>query len=96
MALFLEALLLLEFFLILTGYSVMFRASNAIQVILHGLGVMACTWMILDAWSYQVIYPITFTFGIVPFVQELVIVCKTSDKFRIMTVVQAEAKIISD
>ena len=56
---------------------------------------MACSWMILDAWSYQVIYPITFTFGIVPFVQELVIVCNTSDKFKIMKVVHANSEAIA-
>ena len=85
----LEVVLLLEFFFILCGISVMFRQNNAIQVILHGLGVLSCVWMILDGWSYQALYPITIAFGLVPFMQELVMICVATAKFRVMKVIDS-------
>jgi len=88
-------LLLLEFFALMSGISVMFKKANAIQVLLHGLGVLSCVWMILDRFSYVTLYVIAFLFGFLPFLIEIFVFLSAVDKFRRIGLVEQELKSIS-
>ena len=62
-----------EFLMMIVGTSVVpiFAKFNLLQIILHLLGSLFTLWFILDSWRYDVIWPIFFSFAILPLLVEL-------------------------
>jgi len=67
------------------GVSVMYRKINSIQVVLHGLGCLSLLWMIIDRWSFVMLFISMIFFAIIPAVLELAVVCNACEKYRIIT-----------
>ena len=67
-------LLLLELLTLAFGLSIMFKQVNALQVLLHGLGVIGNIWMILDRWHWVQLYVLAFLFAFLPFLLELSVI----------------------
>ena len=67
-------LLVLELFTLAFGLSVMFQQINAMQVILHGMGVFGNIWMVLDRWHWIQLYVLATLFAFIPFLLELSVV----------------------
>ena len=55
----------------MAGLSVLYARTNAYQILLHGMGVLCCLWMILDSWRYQLLWVVLVFFGILPSVMEM-------------------------
>ena len=64
-------LLLLELLTLSVGLSVMYKKINAIQMLLHGLGVLGGVWMILDHWHWFDLFIMAIVFGALPFILEV-------------------------
>ena len=69
----------------IAGVSVMYRKINSMQVILHGLGCLSFFWMIIDRWSFVMLFISMGLFAITPAVLELAVVCNAYEKYRIIT-----------
>ena len=68
------AVLLIEFFIMLCGISVMYKKVNTCQLLLHGFGVFFGIWMILDGWHWVFLAIMAIPFGIVPAILEFSVV----------------------
>ena len=66
--------LVLELFTLAFGLSIMFQEANAVQMVMHGLGVLFNIWMILDRWHWIQLYVLAFFFALIPFVIEISVV----------------------
>ena len=86
------ALIAVYFLLLLTGSSIQFQQINAFQVLLHGLGVLALIWMILDVWQQQWLTVIGALTVFVPLVMEIGIVIAAKEKFSIVSHIHAQMK----
>mmetsp|Transcript_18965 Transcript_18965/g.26253 ORF Transcript_18965/g.26253 Transcript_18965/m.26253 type:complete len:111 (+) Transcript_18965:167-499(+) len=84
--------LLLEFFTMMLGMSVMFMKINVVQILMHFLGVIACIFMILDRRNYFRMWIILIFFGIVPFVLEISTLFAARNKFRIINMIESEMR----
>ena len=85
-------LLLLEFFVLIWGVSVMYKRVNSAQVLLHGLGVLGCIWMILDRWHYLQAYVLAVVFGLIPFLLEISAVFDACIKYKVVRLIQHDAQ----
>jgi len=83
-------LLFAEFIALIFGFSVMFRQVNVLQILLHGLGVLALVWMILDRWRYYLFDVIAGLFAFIPFLMELAVICVAHKKFKLLSNMQAK------
>ena len=63
--------IVVEFFYLMLGYSVMYKKVNTVQVLLHGLGVVGAVWQILEGWHYSLLMAMVIPFGIVPLYMEI-------------------------
>ena len=67
-------LLLLELFTLSFGLSIMYPKNNALQMLLHGLGTLGNSWMILDRWHWFWLYILAFLFALIPFIIEVTVI----------------------
>jgi len=58
-------------------------------VLLHGLGVLALLWMILDVWQQQWLTVIGVFTVFIPFLMEIGIVASAKQKFSIVAHIHA-------
>ena len=77
-------LLLLEMFTLAFGLSIMFQKVNAVQTLLHGLGVLGNVWMILDRWNWSQLYVLAFFFALIPFLLELSVIFAARSQMKQM------------
>jgi hypothetical protein len=83
-------LLFAEFIALIFGFSVMFRQVNVLQILLHGLGVLALVWMILDRWHYALFDVIAGLFAFIPFLMELAVICAAHERFKLLNNMQTK------
>ena len=65
--------LFIELLFLILGFSVLYKRTNAWQVVIHGIGVLCCVWMILDCWRYHMIWPILVFCGFLPSLMEMAV-----------------------
>jgi hypothetical protein len=63
---------------------------NVLQILLHGLGVLALVWMILDRWHYVLFDVIGGLFAFIPFLMELAVICAAHEKFKLLKMMQSQ------
>ena len=83
-------LLVLELFTLAFGLSIMFLKINAVQVLLHGLGVLGNIWMILDGWHWIQLYVLATLFALIPFLLELSVIFAARSQMKQMTLMKAK------
>ena len=83
-------LLVLELFTLAFGLSIMFQQVNAVQMLLHGLGVMGNVWMVLDRWHWIQLYVLAFLFAFIPFLMELSVIFAARSQMQQMTLMRAK------
>ena len=81
-------LLILELFTLSFGLSVLFKKINAIQVLLHGLGVLGGGWMILETWHWAQLFTLAFFFGFLPFLLEFSVIFAARNWMRTFGLIQ--------
>ena len=83
-------LLVLELFTLAFGLSVMFKQVNAMQVLLHGMGVMGNVWMVLDRWHWIQLYVMAFFFAMIPFILEISVMFAARSQMNQMTLMRTK------
>ena len=68
----------------------MFQQVNAVQSLLHGLGVMGNIWMVLDRWHWIQLYVLATLFALIPFLMELSVIFAASKNMQQMTLMRAK------
>ena len=71
-----------ELLFLMLGFSVLYKKTNSWQVLIHGMGVLCCLWMILDCWRYAMIWPILVFCGFLPSLMEMVVTFDAVAKSR--------------
>ena len=77
-------LLFLEFLTLTFGISVMFPKINSFQILIHFVGVVHMTIMILVRFSYTQMRSILFFYVILPFILEVSVIFLAYGRFKIM------------
>jgi hypothetical protein len=85
-------LLLLEFLALIFGFSLMFNQVNVLQILLHGLGVLALVVMVFDRWQYLLFDIIAGLFSFIPFLIELPVICLAHKNSRWLKLCRVSGK----
>ena len=65
--------LFVELMFLILGFSILYKRTNAWQVVIHGIGVLCCIWMILDSWRYQLLWAVFVFCGLLPSLLEIIV-----------------------
>ena len=65
--------LFVELLFLILGFSILYKRTNAWQVLIHGVGVLCCLWMIFDSWRYQLLWAIFVFCGLLPSGMEVIV-----------------------
>ena len=61
---------------------------NAVQTLLHGLGVLGNVWMVLDRWHWMQLYTLAFFFALIPFLLELSVIFAARSQMKQMVLMK--------
>ena len=77
-------LIFIEFFTLIFGVSLLFSKVNAVQIVLHFIGVLATIWQILNLNSYRTLWSLMAYFGALPLALEIGVIMLAFTRYHVI------------